>query len=446
MSDVLVKVEGVSKKFCRDLKKSLWYGIKDVAADLLPFGSTQVSEKSYLSSSSNGDSPTNNPITNKSQSSALRPDEFWAVNDVSFELKRGECLGLIGPNGAGKTTLLKMLNGLIKPDKGRITMRGKVGALIALGTGFNPILSGRENIYINASVLGLTKKETDGKIDEIIEFAGIEDFIDTPVQNYSSGMHVRLGFAVATAIEPEVLLLDEVLAVGDMAFRIKCYNRIGRLQKNAATIFVTHDMSYLSTVCNRVLFMSHGTSSYYADRNAGIQRYMDAQTPLSARKDSEPLLTFIPPLRSASIAIESEQIQHGGDLAIIVTVDSSADLDSLQLRCTASTEAGHPVLVWDGDWSGQAISLKRGRQVLRLVFGAVHLIGGRYSIYLSLGQPGNSELLFYSHRTASFEITNTEIYSEVPTTFGLKELALHYDADRSAKLIPEAMSGKVFSP
>jgi lipopolysaccharide transport system ATP-binding protein len=446
MSNILVKVEGVSKKFCRDLKKSLWYGIKDVAADLLPFGSTQVSEKSYLSSrSNNGDSPTNNLITNRSRSSALRPDEFWAVNDVSFELKRGECLGLIGPNGAGKTTLLKMLNGLIKPDKGCITMRGRVGALIALGTGFNPILSGRENIYINASVLGLTKRETDGKIDEIIEFAGIEEFIDTPVQNYSSGMQVRLGFAVATTIEPEILLLDEVLAVGDMAFRIKCYNRIGRLQKNAATILVTHDVSYLSTVCNRILFMSHGTSSYYADRNAGIQRYIDAQTPVSAGQDSEPLLTLIPPLRSAFITIESEQIQHGDDLAIIITVDSSADLDSLQLRCTASTEAGHPVLVWDSDWTNQAISLKRGRQVIRLVLGPIHLTGGRYSIYLSLRQPGNSELLFYSHRTASFEITNKEIYSEIPTTFGLKELVLHYAVDSSTRLIREA-SDKAFSP
>src|SRR6266545_1889398 len=172
MSDILVKVEGVSKKFCRDLKKSLWYGIKDVAADLLPFGSTQVSEKSNLLSN-NGDSPINNLITNRSQASALRPDEFWAVNDVSFELKRGECLGLIGPNGAGKTTLLKMLNGLIKPDKGRITMRGRVGALISLGTGFNPILTGRENIYVNGSILGLTKKEIDYKIQEIIDFADI---------------------------------------------------------------------------------------------------------------------------------------------------------------------------------------------------------------------------------------------------------------------------------
>ena len=196
-NDVLICVEGVSKKFCRDLKRSLWYGVKDAVSDV--FG--------------------------REGSTDLRRDEFLAVNDVSFEVRRGECLGLVGRNGAGKTTLLKMLNGLIKPDHGRIEMRGRVGALIALGAGFNPILTGRENIYVNGSVLGLSRKEIDRKLEDIINFAEIGDFIDLPVQSYSSGMQVRLGFAVATAMEPDILLLDEVLAVGDDAFRSKCFDR-----------------------------------------------------------------------------------------------------------------------------------------------------------------------------------------------------------------------------
>jgi lipopolysaccharide transport system ATP-binding protein len=192
--EVLVKVEGVSKKFCRDLKRSLWYGVKDISSEL--FGAKK-----------NGQ---------------LRPKEFWAVDDVSFELRRGECLGLIGHNGAGKSTLLKMLNGLIKPDKGTITMHGRIGALIELGSGFNPILTGRENIYNNGSVLGFSRKEIDAKFDSIVEFAELSEFIDTPVQNYSSGMKVRLGFAVAAQMEPDVLLIDEVLAVGDIGFSFKC--------------------------------------------------------------------------------------------------------------------------------------------------------------------------------------------------------------------------------
>lgn len=407
-SDVLVRAENVQKKFCRDLKTSLWYGVQDICSELFPF-------EPRVSSTESNSAPR------------LRPGEFWAVDDTSFEVRRGECLGLIGHNGAGKTTLLKMLSGLIKPDRGRIEMRGRVGALIALGAGFNPILTGRENIYVNATILGLKKREIGEKIEDIIDFADIGDFIDTPVQSYSSGMQVRLGFAIATAIQPEVLLLDEVLAVGDMAFRIKCYNRIGRLQKDAATILVTHDMSYLSTVCNRILFMSHGHGTYFSDRNAGIQRYIDAQTATSTVDDSEPLLTFIPPLKSASIRVESEQVQHGGDLSILMAIDSSADLDHLQLRCTAATEQGHPVLVWDSDWTGRAIRLKEGRQTLRLVFGPVHLIGGRYTLYLSLMRPGNGELLFYSHRTVSFQITNKEIYSEIQTTFALKDMVIQTD-------------------
>ncbi|MGH6820931.1 MAG: ABC transporter ATP-binding protein, partial [Methylocella sp.] len=185
--EVLVKAEGVSKKFCCSLKRSLWYGVQDVATEVLG---------------------------REGNHAELRKNEFWAVQDVSFELKRGECLGLIGPNGAGKSTLLRMLNGLIRPDKGRITMKGRIGALIDLGLGFNPILTGRENVYINGSLLGFSKKEIDHKFDAIVDFAEIGEFIHTPVQNYSSGMKLRLGFAVCAQMEPDVLIIDEVLAVG----------------------------------------------------------------------------------------------------------------------------------------------------------------------------------------------------------------------------------------
>ena len=227
-SDTLIRLEGVSKKFCRSLKRSLWYGLKDLGAELMGQGG---SEK------------------------PLRRDEFWAVKDVSFQLKRGECLGLIGRNGAGKSTILKMLSGLIRPDKGRITCRGKVGALIELGAGFNPILTGRENIYVNASVLGISRRKVDEKLQDIIEFAEIGEFIDAPVQNYSSGMKVRLGFAVASQIEPDVLLIDEVLAVGDTGFRYKCQDRIKDLVKNAGVLFVSHAMPSVASICDRVILL-----------------------------------------------------------------------------------------------------------------------------------------------------------------------------------------------
>ena len=287
-SEVLVRVEGVSKKFCRDLKKSLWYGVKDMASELMPFGSKQLSGISYLSSGSNdGDSSTHNGATNGCQSSGLRPGEFWAVKDVSFDLRRGECLGLIGGNGAGKTTLLRMLNGLIKPDHGRIEMRGRVGALIALGAGFNPILTGRENIYVNGSVLGLTKKEIDGKIEKIIDFAEIREFIDSPVQSYSSGMQVRLGFAVATALEPDILLLDEVLAVGDMAFQAKCFNTLSEFRKKGtAFILVSHDLHHIARYADRILYLQRGRIHHLGDVETGINHFIqDMKAPDSGTED-----------------------------------------------------------------------------------------------------------------------------------------------------------------
>lgn len=244
--DTLIQVNSVSKKFCRSLKRSLWYGVQDISAELM----------------------------GHSKKKQLRHDEFWAVNDISFELRRGECLGLIGHNGAGKSTLLKMLNGLIKPDAGHITIRGRVGALIELGTGFNPILTGRENIYNNGAVLGLVKKEIDRKFDAIVEFAEIGEFLDTPVQNYSSGMKVRLGFAVASHIEPDVLLVDEVLAVGDMAFVMKCYNQMDRLLQNTAMILVSHSMPQIARMATQIMLIEKGDGLYFAgEPTLGITEY-----------------------------------------------------------------------------------------------------------------------------------------------------------------------------
>ena len=234
--EVLIKVENLSKKFCRDLKKSLWYGLKDTASDIFNFDNKEK------------------------ELPQLRDGEFWANQNISFEVKRGESLGLIGYNGAGKTTLLKMLNGLIKPDTGSIEMHGKVGALIALGAGFNPILTGRENINVNGSILGLHKKEIEGKLDEIIDFAELEAAIDAPVRTYSSGMQVRLGFAIAAVIiKPKILLLDEVLAVGDFKFRAKCLSRVNKLkQSGTSLILVSHLAQQIMQNTNKCIFLQNG--------------------------------------------------------------------------------------------------------------------------------------------------------------------------------------------
>ncbi|SDW71616.1 ABC transporter ATP-binding protein [Flavobacterium degerlachei] len=244
--EVLIKAENVSKKFAKSLKKSLYYGVLDLISG----------------------------ITGKDQNKTIREDEFWAVKDISFEVRRGECLGLIGHNGAGKSTLLKMLNGLIGPDEGTITIKGKIGALIELGAGFNPILTGRENIYNNAAVIGFSKQEIEAKFEAIIAFSELEEFIDMPVQNYSSGMKVRLGFAIAAQMEPDVLIIDEVLAVGDLGFVLKCFKQIDKLIPNTAIIFVSHSMPMISRICSQVILLERGRVDFQGiDVAKGVNKY-----------------------------------------------------------------------------------------------------------------------------------------------------------------------------
>lgn len=230
--EVVLSVHGVSKKFCRDLKRSLFYGVQDITSEVL--GLREKSDK-------------------------LRKQEFWALDNVSFELRRGQSLGLIGKNGSGKSTLLRIIAGLIKPDTGLVEVNGRVAPLIALGAGFNPILTGRENIYANMSILGLSKKEIDERFDQVVEFAEIGDAIDAPVRSYSSGMAARLGFASAIHTEPDILLIDEVLAVGDMKFRAKCYRKLAQHRENGVSfILVSHNTQSIIQMCENSVYLSKG--------------------------------------------------------------------------------------------------------------------------------------------------------------------------------------------
>jgi lipopolysaccharide transport system ATP-binding protein len=247
-ADTLISVDHVSKKFSRSLKRSLWYGLNDLGSDL---------------------------IGKRRDRSRLRSSEFWALRDISFEVRQGDSVGLIGRNGAGKTTLLKLLNGLMKPDEGRIEVKGRMQALIALGAGFNPILTGRENVYINGAVLGIPKSEIDRRFDEIVAFSGVEEFIDAPVQSYSSGMIVRLGFSVAVHMEPDILLVDEVLAVGDIPFRSKCHRKLGELkEKGIPWIMVSHDMGIIRNQTNIGVFLEKGAIKFIGSPEDAIAQYL----------------------------------------------------------------------------------------------------------------------------------------------------------------------------
>jgi ABC-type polysaccharide/polyol phosphate transport system ATPase subunit len=218
--------------------------------------------------------PTRHSLLRKLQLLRQRSEDFWALCDVAFEVERGEVLGIIGHNGAGKSTILKLLAGITSPTSGRIVVNGRLSALIEVGSGFHPELTGRENTYLNGSILGMRRREITAKMDRIIDFAGIRQFIDTPVKRYSSGMYVRLGFAIAAHLNPDILLLDEVLAVGDAAFQAKCFRRINELKEAGTTIiFISHDLDAVDRLCSRVLLMHHGQIVATGQPAEMIKRY-----------------------------------------------------------------------------------------------------------------------------------------------------------------------------
>ena len=232
MEDCLLRVQQVRKKFCRNLGRAMLYGMADIARDVVGV---------------------------RSQGDHLRPMEFWAVDGVSFDLRPGEVMGVIGANGAGKSTLLKMISGIIPPDSGSVAVRGRLSALIEIGAGFHPLLTGRENIYISGAVLGMSRREVERKFESIVEFSGVGEFLDTPVKFYSSGMYVRLGFAVAAHLDPDILVVDEVLAVGDAAFQRKCIEHLNGLRQNGvAFMLVSHNMQTVSSLATRCILLERG--------------------------------------------------------------------------------------------------------------------------------------------------------------------------------------------
>jgi lipopolysaccharide transport system ATP-binding protein len=255
---------------------------------------------------------------------------IWALKDVSFEVKRGEVVGIIGRNGAGKTTLLKILSRITEPTEGYAELRGRVGSLLEVGTGFHPELTGRENIYLNGAILGMGKAEIDRKFDEIVAFAEVEKFIDTPVKFYSSGMYVRLAFAVAAHLDPDILLVDEVLAVGDAAFQKKCLGKMGDVAKEGRTVlFVSHDMGAIQALCQRVLWIDRGYIRRDADASTVIRDYLEFSwpTPQSSADGN-------PKKRGAIAIIESVRVLDSmGAPTSLIPLGESAYFE-LSFRCT----------------------------------------------------------------------------------------------------------------
>jgi lipopolysaccharide transport system ATP-binding protein len=350
-NDVIVDVSNVAIKFCRDLKKSLFYGVKDIANDL---------------------------IGRSSGNDGLRSEEFWALKDINFDLKRGETLGLIGLNGSGKSTLLKILHGLIKPSKGQASIRGITGGLIELNAGMNPILTGRENIYVNASIFGVTKKNTDKIIDKVIDFSELHEFIDTPVQYYSSGMRVRLGFALATTIlKPDFLILDEVLAVGDAPFRSKCYNQVGKLAKDAAVIFVSHNMHDIARICDKTLLLKNGQVTHFGDVESGIEKYQQNLGVDSIEDES--FIKVEAPVKHVEFKWSTLEINYGDMIDLTVEIEVQKEMYDVRLQIPIYDNQATVAGEWySGRYATKKLNFSKGMNIVNIQLGPMYLKSGVY--------------------------------------------------------------------
>ncbi|MGH9970090.1 MAG: polysaccharide ABC transporter ATP-binding protein [Pyrinomonadaceae bacterium] len=375
-----LSVEDLSKKFCRSLKRSLFYGMRDIAAELT--GRSRHSE-------------------------ILRPGEFWALDGVSFQLRRGEALGLVGPNGAGKSTLLRLISGLIKPDVGTLRVRGRVAPLIALGAGFNPILSGRENIFVNMSILGLSRKEIDARFDEVVAFAEIGDALEAPVQTYSSGMAARLGFACAVHTDPDVLLVDEVLAVGDMKFRMKCFRHMAKLlERGTCFILVSHNPHAILTVCQTAIYLSRGKVAAAGDTASVMSQYEEDLFSISQAHTNGPLRLPQKPA-GESLGLDITGVCFKDEHGTVLQAPLSGKPASVCVRCKAHREMievnlivavsnlsveNERVLYLSSQYDSQPMSVKPGDVELQLQLPYCGLSAGLYSAKIVVTQKGVNTL------------------------------------------------------
>jgi lipopolysaccharide transport system ATP-binding protein len=361
MSDIVIDVKGLSKKFKIGALRQQHNTLRDAIMH---------SVKEYFT---RGRTPSGS-------------EELWALRDVSFQVERGEVLGIIGRNGAGKSTLLKLLSQITEPTEGEIRYRGRVGTLLEVGTGFHPELTGRENIYMNGAILGMTKREIDSRFDEIVEFSEIHRFIDTPVKRYSSGMHIRLAFSVAAHLQPEILLVDEVLAVGDVAFQRKCLGKMSDIAGQGRTVvFVSHNMTAVQTLCTRAILLEEGAIRADGDPMSVISQYLQLvdtenrldMNDISQMKRHPEVLSD--DIRFSSFYLLSEdgaptnRIQYGAPQTFLFEVHSKIAADALGIGIKLETLQGVHITTVNSEDVKQFYSVRPG-QILRVQVQLDHML------------------------------------------------------------------------
>jgi lipopolysaccharide transport system ATP-binding protein len=379
---ITVDVDGIYKKFSRNLGDSVRSGIRDIFH-------SQTSRKPELSEG-----------------------EFWALENISFQLEQGDSLGILGANGSGKTTLLRVLNGTYKPTCGRFSIKEPTGSLIAAGAGFSPTLTGRENIFLSASLLGLSNKEIEKRYGSIVEFSELGDFLEMPLSHYSSGMSVRLAFSVATSVTPEVLLVDEVLAVGDIGFQRKCFERIRELRQNGTTLLiVSHSTETTWELCNKGLYIDNAKSEGIEGVNEVIAKYVNKSISrgkvesMRAITESEGALVE---LLDASIQGENgpeNDIMFRDRLTLEMKFLLHTQAQNTFVRVNISNEMYRPIATADSSLSREGVKdLGAGEHQIRIKLDEVNLKPGKYFVNLGFNTRGDGPYLGLFNEAISFEI------------------------------------------
>jgi len=385
MSDVIISVEGLGKKYVlshqgeREGYKRFSERLQEAITK--PFAALRRGRGAagYGLQATGSDG---NPSSISHLPSTASKEEFWALKDVSFEVKRGEVVGIIGRNGAGKSTLLKILSRITEPSEGRVTLRGRVASLLEVGTGFHPELTGRENIFLNGAILGMSKAEIRKKFDEIVAFAEVERFLDTPVKRYSSGMYVRLAFAVAAHLEPEILVVDEVLAVGDAEFQKKCLGKMKDVATGGRTVlFVSHNMGAVQSLCSKGLLLSKGRLEHKGPVRETIQQYvvkMDASSAVQFEgKKEKPSIT--------SVEVDAGELKKG-NLVVKIGFRSPFPLSPPVPGVIVSSALGVPVFGTNPRFHGSDFSGKPMTEgILKVTADKIPLISGNYQLSVYLG-------------------------------------------------------------
>ncbi len=379
---VTLSVSHVSKKFARELRRALWYGVCDIARELLW----------------------------RARDTPLRRGEFWAVDDVSFELARGEALAVIGGNGAGKSTLLKVLYGLLKPDRGEVRVRGELSALIELGAGFQPQLTARENIRLVASLSGLGARDVAELHERVVDFAGLGDLIDAPVQSYSTGMRARLAFSLAAQLDPAVLLVDEVLAVGDLDFQRKCAAHMRNyLDRGGSLLFVSHNTHQVQSLCGRGILLDRGRQIFSGSASDALTRMFELRLEETATKTA-------PQAAEGQFVVRDLRAEPVRGDAIVTDAPVRLVLD-YEVREDVDVYWGFTIWTWDqwiciaGEHDAQRHRLRPGTGTFTCTIPRLPLVGGRYAVRAAV-------LEFDSRQPIAFAGTEAPVPLDVFSTEG----------------------------